>query len=138
MSAAHINGLHGPHTSFRPVRADDGKGTLSDRHSKRCNPCGETIDFYQSLGKYNIANKVFEQEVNGSWLYRMWSTARTRSTKRILPDDPDNESPDWNKRPKLGDWDDNDRRLEFELKQVICEMGHLSLSTCPEEPQNDQ
>ena len=129
MSAAHFNGLHRPHNSFQPARADDGKGELSDRRLEHCDPCEKVIRFYQSLDGYNIANRVFEQEVGGSrFLYRDWSSKRLRGTKRALLDDSDIELPDWNKRRKVGDWDENGRRLAFELRQMICAMGHLSLS----------
>ena len=186
MSAAHFNGLHCPHTSFQPARTDDGKGGLSDRRLEHCDPCGKVIRFYQSLDGYNIANRVFQQEVGGSrWLYRDWSSKRIRGTKRALPDDVFSEMPHWNKKRKAGSWDKNldeplvnsgfnlspthirwrdkkralpddfctelhhwskrrklgnwyaNRLSEFKLNEMICEMGHLSLSSGRLEPRRD-
>ena len=127
MCVTHFDESHYRHGAYHLARMDDGKGELSGHTFKRCNPCGEILGFYQRLNRYNITHGIFAQQVSSSWLYRAWSFRRTRGVNRITLHDSDTESPDWNKRRKRDDWDEDDRPRRFELNQMIREMDQLSL-----------
>jgi hypothetical protein len=148
MCFAHVDRIIDRH-SFQQVRTDDGEWDQCFHPWERCEPCGEILRFYQRLNQYNMDNRVFEQEMEGFWIYKR---TLKYGRKRTNPDILSNEAISLPKRRVIFSpycdcrealdcphtrlkarqqryfvWYEDDRLLDINVDQMILQMDRLSL-----------
>ena len=151
MGVRHWIQSHYYHGSF--LQRQYPTGLIPDpSFSTRCHPCKEAVSFYLRLDRYNIRNRVFEQEALSFPMFKFAARFLAHGTKRAVPDDFSNELPHWRKKRRgcrpfcnchddpyclhvwLKErlerdfvWDEKDRLLLTKLDHMIGKMKHLRL-----------